>query len=146
MFFEWGRAVAVSALRFCESLNDLRLLLGSAVPLRHLLKSLSHEFAQGLRAATMRKHEAARRAWKPSDLPEWLNEKVYREKIQPKLATVTIRSIMEALQVSKPYAADIRSGKRVPHPRHWETLAKLVDITISDLCYKIPGVPFKPGT
>ncbi|HEV2304195.1 MAG TPA: CRISPR-associated endonuclease Cas1 [Candidatus Acidoferrales bacterium] len=81
--------------------------------------------AKALRAETMRRQEAARRAWKPSDLPEWLNEVVYREKIQPELATGTIRSIMEALQVSKPYAADIRSGKKMPHPRHWLLLARL---------------------
>ena len=88
---------------------------------------------EAFRAETMRKHEAARRAWKPSDLPEWLNEEFYREKIQPKLATVTIRSIMEALQVSKPYAADIRSGKKLPHPRHWLTLVRLVGLRRTEL-------------
>jgi hypothetical protein len=25
----------------------------------------------------------------------------------------------------EPYAADIRAGRRRPHPRHWEALAKL---------------------
>jgi len=75
----------------------------------------------------MRIQEAAKRAWKPSDLPEWLNEKVYREKIMPQLRTVAVRAIVEALAVSKPYATDIRNGKRVPHPRHWEKLARLVD-------------------
>jgi CRISPR-associated endonuclease Cas1 len=83
--------------------------------------------AKALRAATMRKHEAAIRSWKPSDLPEWLNEIVYREQVQPRLARVTIRAIMEGLQVSKPYASNIRSGKKIPHPRHWERLAGLVD-------------------
>jgi hypothetical protein len=77
------------------------------------------------RAETMRRHVAAIRTWKPSDLPEWLTEKTYREQIQPRLATVTIRAIMEALGVSKPYAADIRSGKKVPHQRHWRRLADL---------------------
>lgn len=74
--------------------------------------------AEALRAATMRRQEAAKRARRPSDLPEWLNEKVYREKIQPRLATVAVRTIMEALEISKPYATDIRSGKRMPHRRH----------------------------
>jgi len=32
---------------------------------------------------------------------------------------------MEALEISKPYATDIRNGKRVPHPRHWEKLVQL---------------------
>ncbi len=78
--------------------------------------------AEARRAATMRRQEAAKQAWKPSDLPEWLTEKVYREKIQPKLATFTVSSIASALGISKPYATDIRAGKRVPHPRHWLAL------------------------
>jgi CRISPR-associated endonuclease Cas1 len=84
------------------------------------------EEAEALRGAAMRRHETAIRTWNPADLPEWLNESVYREQIQPRLATVTIRAIMDALQISKGYAADIRSGKRVPHPRHWKILSMLV--------------------
>jgi hypothetical protein len=34
-----------------------------------------------------------------------------------------------ALKVSIPYVADIRSGKRVPHPRHWLGLAKLASVS-----------------
>jgi hypothetical protein len=34
--------------------------------------------------------------------------------------------LMSALSVSKPYATDIRAGRRQPHPRHWLTLARLV--------------------
>lgn len=84
--------------------------------------------AEARRAATMRRQEAAKRAWKQSDLPEWLTEKVYREQIRPRLATVTVRTLMEALEISKPYATDIRNGKRVPHPRHWFALAKRVGL------------------
>ncbi len=82
--------------------------------------------AEARRAATMRRQEAAKQAWKPSDLSEWLTEKVYREKIQPRLAAFTVPAIASALEVSKPYATDIRAGKRVPHPRHWRILAALV--------------------
>jgi hypothetical protein len=58
-------------------------------------------------------------------LPEWFAEELYREKIQPKLATVKISAIMSALGVSEPYAAEIGKKKRVPHPRHWMKLADL---------------------
>jgi len=78
-------------------------------------------------ALVTRRQEAAKGAWEPSDLPEWLNGKAYRERIMPRLVTAAVRTVMEALQISKPYAVDIRSGKRVPHPRHWEKLARLVD-------------------
>lgn len=82
--------------------------------------------AEALRAATMRRQEAAKRAWRPSDLPEWLTEEFYRDKILPRLATVSVRTIASELRISKPYATDIRSQKRVPHPRHWERLGRLV--------------------
>ena len=84
--------------------------------------------AEALRAATMRRQEVAKREWKPSDLPEWLNEKVYCEKIQPQLVALTVAAIASALEISKPYATDIRAGKRVPHPRHWKTLALSIGI------------------
>jgi len=82
--------------------------------------------AEALRAATMRRQEAAKRAWEPSDLPEWLTDEFYRDKIQARLVTFTVQAIAFALGISKPYATDIRSGKRVPHRRHWLTLAQLI--------------------
>jgi CRISPR-associated endonuclease Cas1 len=78
------------------------------------------------RGETQRRHHAAKRAWRPSDEADWLNEKAYREKIQPRLAEVTVPAISMALDISGPYATDIRAGRRQPHPRHWEKLARLV--------------------
>jgi hypothetical protein len=78
------------------------------------------------RSKTQRLHHAARRAWRPSDLPDWLNEKSYQEKIQPRLAEITVPTISNALGISGPYATDIRAGKRRPHSRHWLALARLV--------------------
>lgn len=81
--------------------------------------------AEAMRAATGRRHAAELAAWKPSDEPEWLTEAVYRQKIEPCLSTHTVLAIASALGVLKPYATDIRAGKRIPHPRHWLRLAKL---------------------
>ena|SRR5690348_170744 len=38
--------------------------------------------AQALRSRTRRRHAAALKAWKPSDKPDWLDEKTYMEKVQ----------------------------------------------------------------
>jgi CRISPR-associated endonuclease Cas1 len=84
--------------------------------------------AQANRAEKGRRNTVARWAWKPSSQPAWLNEQSYREKIQPRLAGITVRALASALGVSIPYASNIRSGKRHPHPRHWQTLARLVGI------------------
>lgn len=103
----------------------------------YLVKTLSttkgsnaHDpIAQARRADAQRRQAAALKAWKPSDKPEWLNEKLYREKIQSRLAEITIPVLMSALGISEPYAAGIRAGRR-PHPRHWLTLARLVGVSV----------------
>ncbi len=74
-------------------------------------------------------HAAEVKAWNPSDQPDWLTEKAYREKIQPRLSGITVPTISSALNLSEPYAAEIRAGRQRPHPRHWQTLAQLVGVS-----------------
>ena len=88
--------------------------------------------AEALRSKTARRQTAAKLSWNPSDLPEWLSENVYRERIVPRLRSVTIPTIADALKISIPYAADIRSGRRIPHQRHWVTLAQLAEFVSAD--------------
>ena len=82
--------------------------------------------AQSRRVVARRRNALAEAGWKPSDLPKWLTERVYDEKIQPRLGAISAGRLSVALGVSKPYAADIRAGKRRPHRRHWQTLAGLL--------------------
>jgi CRISPR-associated endonuclease Cas1 len=82
------------------------------------------------RSETQRRQHAAKRAWRPSDLPDWLNEKTYREKIQSRLADVTVPAISTALGISGPYATDIRRGRRIPHGTHWLRLARLIGVSL----------------
>ena len=77
-------------------------------------------------------HAVANSWWNPSSLPAWLTAEFYEQKIQPQLRTLKIREIAQAIEVSGPYAAHIRSGRRRPHPRHWEALAKLANATAPD--------------
>jgi CRISPR-associated protein Cas1 len=86
--------------------------------------------AEALRAATQRRQVAARKAWQSSDQPGWLTEQVYLQRIQPRLSGLTNSTIASALFVSKPYAADIRTGRRRPHPRHWPALAQLAGVAL----------------
>jgi len=84
--------------------------------------------SQKKRSETQRRHEAAERAWRASPKPAWPDEKTYTEKIQPRLATVTISALSSTLGVSESYAADIRACRHRPHERHWGTLAALLSI------------------
>lgn len=53
-----------------------------------------------------------------------LTAEFYSEKMQPLIAELPSGTVVRHLRVSRGYANEIRHG-RVPHPRHWMTLAKL---------------------
>ncbi len=89
--------------------------------------------AQARRANTQRRHAAAKRTWKKYGHPAGLTEKEYLEQIQPRLAGVILSVLSLTLGVSEPYAVDIRAGRRVPHPRHWQTLAGLAGVRLDSL-------------
>jgi len=76
------------------------------------------------RSATQKSHKQAIRNWNPSDLPAWLTREAFIRQVQPALKHVPKSQVRSLLCVSEPYSADIQSGKRVPHPRHWLTLAR----------------------
>jgi hypothetical protein len=86
--------------------------------------------AEARRAATQRKQFDAIRKWNPSELPDWLNKKAYRREILPRLSTFTVKAIRLALDVSHPYATNIRRGTAIPHPRHWVALATLAGVMV----------------
>jgi len=85
--------------------------------------------AEARRAETQRRHATAKAGWQISRFPSWLNKDVYIRKIQPRLKTITLSVLASTLGISLAYAVDVRSSRRVPHPRHWETLAKFVGVS-----------------
>lgn len=74
-------------------------------------------------------HAVANTWWDPKSLPSWLTEECYVQRIQPLLRGKKVREIAEAMRVSQPYAAFVRSGRRRSHPRHFVALAELVGIS-----------------
>jgi CRISPR-associated endonuclease Cas1 len=85
--------------------------------------------ARAQQAEKQRRHAAAVKVWNPTHKPDWLTEEFFREKIQPQLSRVTVPAISSNLGISEPYAAEIRAGRYLPHPRHWLTLAVLAGIS-----------------
>lgn len=80
--------------------------------------------AKRSRAEKLRENTRLNREWDASGAPA-MTEEEYRGRVAPALAGVPSRVIMAAMGVSQAYALDVRNGKRVPHPRHWETLGAL---------------------
>jgi CRISPR-associated endonuclease Cas1 len=83
--------------------------------------------ARAKRSATQQLTARARYDWKPADQPDWLTTDFYSKKILPSLVSVSGYSIAKRLKVSNSYANDIRKG-RIPHSRHWKSLAELVGL------------------
>src|SRR5208337_2439525 len=88
------------------------------------------EEAQKARAETQKIHASEIQTWIDSGSQTTVDENTYLTKVQPKLASVTVSAISLALRISEPYARDIRAGRRRPHPRHWQALAKLVGVFV----------------
>jgi hypothetical protein len=76
--------------------------------------------AQRKRSQTQLRHKAAQREWRSASKEKQISDEVYQNTIQPRLASVAIPAISSLLGVSIPYAADLRTGRRRPHPRHWQ--------------------------
>jgi hypothetical protein len=76
-------------------------------------------------------HAVSNTWWEQTSMPDWLTMECYVEQIQPLLKGKKVREIAEAMHVSQPYAAFVRSGRRRPHPRHWLVLARLAGISES---------------
>jgi CRISPR-associated endonuclease Cas1 len=109
---------------FCSSCGVIVAkdeLIKSAMRGRIAAQSLE---TQARRTETQRRNANAQLTWEKSGQPK-ISDEIYRNEIQPRLAGVTIPTIMSALNVCASYAADIRRGRRRPHARHWETLARL---------------------
>src|ERR1700719_402341 len=81
------------------------------------------------RADTQRRHAPAKAGWRASDLPAWLNKEFYLRQIQPRLKGRTLSILASKLDISIPYAVDIRRGRRIPHPQHWQILCQLLGIS-----------------
>jgi hypothetical protein len=85
--------------------------------------------AEARRGATQAKQFEALRNWNPDSQPKWLSEAVFRSQIQPLLLRIEVPRIAKSIDVSLPYAASIRRGDRLPHPRHWKNLAHLIGLS-----------------
>ncbi len=85
--------------------------------------------AHARQSEKQRRHGAEVRLWNPAKQPDWLTADFYREKIQPRLSEITVPLISSALGLSVPYAAEIRAGRQLPHPRHWGKLARMAGIS-----------------
>jgi hypothetical protein len=87
-------------------------------------------FYRSKRSATQKLHQRAIRNWNPSDLPAGLTRDVFVKHAQPVLTRVPKAKVRSVLGVGEPYSADMQSGKRIPHPRHWQVFTPSEQLTL----------------
>jgi hypothetical protein len=76
-------------------------------------------------AAKLRAVLAANRDWERRN--ERADPTVFRQGVLPTLKAVPLRQIREATGLAMALCTKIRRGDVLPHPRHWEALARLAD-------------------
>ena len=111
--------------RYCRAcaVEAARRTMADVASLGHMKPKSKKEM--GHLSRVLSNHAVANTWWDPSSLPSLLTEEFYIQRIQPLLRAKKVREIAAAIQVSELYAGFIRSGRRRPHPRHWQVLAEL---------------------
>lgn len=72
--------------------------------------------------------KASEAAWTAAGSPIGITEQQMRDRVVPALATLSIKDLQLATGLSASACSMIRSGKRSPHPRHWDALAACVAV------------------
>ena len=81
------------------------------------------EVAKARRQAANAAQRAKQREWEAAHGSEVFDPGWFRANVFPGLTTVSLPAIAKATGMSTTAAGKVRSGYRVPHPRHWEALA-----------------------
>ena len=84
--------------------------------------------AKARRQAANAQQRAMQREWDAAHKGQVFDPEWFVANVLPGLATRSLPAIAKATGMSATAAGRIRSGDRVPHPRHWEALAELVGL------------------
>jgi CRISPR-associated endonuclease Cas1 len=85
--------------------------------------------ASAKRKLAVTRQQEAQRLWQPSDLPDWLTDEVYVQKIQPALKNFSKAQIASVLGLNASFVYKMVNRGKIPHKRHWLKLAELVGLT-----------------
>jgi CRISPR-associated endonuclease Cas1 len=126
MCWECGRALTPERRTFCgdDCAEEYRRAMGKR---RVVVEPATPAAPERQRATTV----AGQGAFKV--LPKAVRKALrrwYAEELQPRLAKMHPTDIAAGAAVGRSYAYYIVAGTRVPHPRHYPSLAKLVDVAL----------------
>ena len=126
--------------RYCEScLVERRREVGAGLNAPSRVYAADHEALTGSRPSHTGNARARRQAanaeqrtkqreWEAGHRGEDFDPEWFATNVLPGLATLSMTVIAKATGMSTTAAGKVRSGQRVPHPRHWESLGTLVGV------------------
>jgi hypothetical protein len=109
--------------RFCSSCTPARRVeIGTMIQrLPKARQAVSPESANK-RVAANRSRRLEELAWEREHGSEVFDREWYLQEILPKLQRLSLTAIARAAKISTSTASKVRSGKVIPHPRHWDGL------------------------
>ncbi len=135
--FDCGTILDRSVRKFCDECwpevqTEQCITLGQAGPAALAkLRAAGTDPAHGGEAGKARgrrnaKHHAAVAEWEREEVEQPESVQFTRD-ILPILQSVSLRVMADATGLTEGYCSFIRRGQKVPHRRHWERLARLVE-------------------
>jgi hypothetical protein len=136
--WQCGRALPSDRRRFCTDTHAVAY--HGETPWRGIVAATVERYADPKRAAASKaaigkraiENAAKRLLWRQR--PGWSEvgdeelRRWFAGTVQPQLHSYKIADIMGSTGLSKQSVADIRTGRRIPHPRHFKALAKLIGV------------------
>jgi CRISPR-associated endonuclease Cas1 len=84
------------------------------------------------RGATQSRQQRERREWAAANPGASPNPELFRREILPGIQAVPLSELARATGLSLLYVSQIRRGRRIPHPRHWPSLALLLSVVATE--------------
>jgi CRISPR-associated endonuclease Cas1 len=81
--------------------------------------------AAARRGASRRRRIAEQAAWEADNPDPQTDASVFAEEILPAIQQLPLSDLVRATGLTSGYLAQVRSGAKVPHPRHWQRLRAL---------------------
>jgi len=136
-----GRTTDPGSVYTCP---DCGVPVGSARRVRcDACVSADPSHSPGLRQSRARAISSRRRAeagWSAHHPAGPLDPTWWEGTCRPALSGVSLRAIIDATGCAKSTVSEWRSGKHVPHPMHWETLADLAGVAPPEATGRTEGV------
>ena len=115
-----------SVARYCSvCIAERRHELGKEIQVLPAVRGVRTPEAAELQRTRNAEVRLTEQQWEMTNSDKAFDRERFLREVAPNLASVTLTTIAKATGMSTSAASQVRSGKRVPHPRHWAALEEI---------------------